>query len=163
MLTRHVNAQLKLRQLESLLPIIDVEAHIPTSLQLVGRHQTIFDDGTSKRVASLTRSALLIGVNRYDRGLQNSLGSSRKLETESYSRGGIVYIKTNLSIAISMHDLCPPLLVDIPGVAPAHFKPYVYRRHLLGVKVDCHTQNELKVCACRSRALDLLPAMWISQ
>jgi len=159
MLARTVNAQLRLRQLPELMPMIDVESHMPSSLLLTGRHQSFDAD---RSAVHRTHGALLVGVNYYDRWLQHSLGSSRKLEVESTSRQGVLRLRTNLSMARSVHSLCPPLLSDIRGVIPAHFSIYVSRRHLLGIRVDCRLNEELD-CRCRELAESLLPAMWVTQ
>ena len=161
--TRDINAQCYLRHVDGLTPIIDVEAHLPTSLQLVGRHQvTVHGTDAQRRIAGQTRSALLLGVNYFDRWLQASLGSARRLETTVYYRGASMYIKTNLSSSLSAHALAPPLLDGIPGIVPAHFDIYTYSRHLLGVKVNCGLDTGV-VCRCMTMAELVLSAMWLTR
>lgn len=161
MMTRTINGQLKMRRLASLQAVIDIEAHIPTSLLLTGRHQLLPAAGEDKVANGRTHGSLLVGVNYYDRWLQYSLGPRGRLEYDAHTRGGVLFLRTNLSMARSWHDLCPPLLGDLAGIMPAHFRTYVYRRHLLGVRVDCRSREGTE-CKCREQATDLLPAMWIT-
>lgn len=161
MCTRTINAQLRLREVPELVPVIDAEAHVPVSLLLHGRHQLL---GTNDHlIVSRTNSALLVGVNRYDRWLQSSLGTIRKLAIHTFVRGSSLYVRTNLSISNGAHELVVPLLADIPGIRVEHFHRYIYRRHLLGYRVDCSPNPDLGQCFCKYHAVDLLPAMWVTR
>lgn len=162
MVARTVNAQLKLRDSPALTAHIDIAAHVPSSLVLSGRHQVFGAEAERLHDDYLYRAALLVAVNRYDRLLQSTLGPTRELVLERYERGTTTYVRTNLSISQSVHALCPPLLVDLPGINPAHIKTYLYHRHRLGIKVSCPDDNE-NPCYCKSRAESLVPAMWITQ
>jgi hypothetical protein len=154
---------MRLREVPELVPVIDIEAHIPVSLLLHGRHQLITAEGHDRLIASRTNSALLVGVNRYDRWLQSSLGVTHKLAIDTFVRGSSLYVKTNLSISHGAHELVVPLLADIPGIRVEHFHRYVYKRHLLGYRVDCSSNQDLGQCFCKHHAIDLLPAMWVTR
>lgn len=163
MCARTINAQMRLREVPELVPIIDIEAHIPVSLLLHGRHQLITAEGHDRLTASRTNSALLVGVNRYDRWLQSSLGATRKLQVDSFVRGNSLYVRTNLSISNGAHELAVPLLADIPGIRVEHFHRYIHKRHLLGYRVECPRDQDLGQCFCKYNAIDLLPAMWVTR
>lgn len=163
MCARSVNAQLKLRKMPPLQMTFDISTDLPTSLLLFGRYQELFPEGEAVSIRSGTNSGLLLGVNYYDRWLQHNLGSVGKLTTQSYTKGSKLYIKTNLSITGSVHELAPPLLSGIRGINPSHFRRYVYNKTLLGVRVDCDGGTAKARCFCASRAEKVLPAMWITR